>query len=80
MGPLPLSVSIAPRPSLTDTNSVWNLKGGARWVALVCQISTAVRACLAHRLVFRCMKKAVALWDMLVLFLSAPQGHVGHVL
>jgi len=80
MGPLPLSVSIAPRPSLTDTNSVWNLKGeGARWVALVCQISTAVRACLAHRLVFRSVKKAVALWDMFVLFLSASQGHVGHV-
>lgn len=27
----------------------------------------------------RSMEKAVALWDMLVLFLSAPQGHVGHV-
>lgn len=35
--------------------------------------------CLAHRLVFRSVEKAVALWDVLVLFLSVPQGHVGHV-
>lgn len=39
---------------------------------------TGANDCLV-RLVFRSMEKAVALWDMLVLFLSAPKGHVGHV-
>lgn len=86
MGPLPLSVSIAPRPSLTDTNSVWNSKrgGGAMGSLGLPKLNSGARIsgtsnCLAHCLVFRSVEKAVALWDVLVLFLSVPQGHVGHV-
>lgn len=30
--------------------------------------------CLPHLLVFRSIAKAVALWDVLVLFLSCPSG------
>ncbi len=86
MGPLPLSVSIAPRPSLMDTSSV-EFERGAQWVALVCQNSAVVQGsvresdCLAHLLVFRSIEKR-KLWYCgmcLSYFCLVPQGHIGHV-